>query len=302
MCDSTAIGKLLEALDQAGGFSELLPAIPGLSARDAFEAADHAEQRGYLTTPAGRNAANHLSTVYNIKLTPTGMEFLKRHRGTVSHQLEGAIPASTVDSSRESRIERRTRFLRAMYEEAQASELVFINGPKVGDELGLLREETDDVMRYWDGEGLIRYVTEEGLIALTHKGIVEIEQALTSPGTATPHFAANTIIIHGDVSGSQIQAGANHSHQTLDALASDSMVLDFVRAMRAAIAEEPMDDPADNVQAEEMIRLIEGELDQPKPNRRLVSAVTRTLRDLSIGMAASGGWASVVALAHQLPH
>jgi hypothetical protein len=303
--DDIAVGKFLEALHQTGGFSELLPMVAGVSAEELFEAADRAEACGYIVGSSQRNAANRLSSIINMTLTARGTTYLERYRAIVSHAGGGPATALDVHSSVESRVLRRTQFMRALYDKSGASESRFVDGPLLGDDFSWPREETDDVMRYWEGEGLIRYIADEGLIAITHQGIVEIEQAMTKPAVATTHFAPNTVIIYGDVNGSQIQAGSTHSSQSQTVEASsgmeDAVLLEFLRAMRAALAAAPLGG-IDHDEAEEMIALVEVELARAEPNNRLVKTVTSALRELSLGMAASGGWAAVVALAHQLPH
>lgn len=304
MLDDVGLGRLLEAVDRLGGFSQLLPPIDGLSPEEVFAAADRAERRGHIEGRPVRSAGGQLIMITDVRLTPSGSTYLQQHRREMSHAPVSTSTSCDLDTSTEARRRRRTQFIQAVYDETGASESTFIDGPRLGDRLGLPRSETDNVMQYWEGEGLIHYVTEEGAIGITHRGVVEFEQAQEDPAVATAHFAPNTIIVYGDVHGSQLQAGSSGASQTLTSKAgtSDEMVSDFLAAMRAAILTDPLPDPADNAQVEEMIALVEVERSQPQPNRRLASATTGALRDVALGMAASGGWTAAVALAHQLPH
>lgn len=307
MTEDLYVGRLLEALDRLGGFSEMLPSVEGVSPEDLFEAADRAERRGYIDGRVTRNAAGQLSVIFNVRVTASGSAQLQHHRRTTTHRSKE--PAATPEDlgSTPARRLRRTMFMRAVYEATGSSEVHFVDGPSLGDTFSWPRSETDDIMRYWEGEGLIRYVTEEGAIAITHKGVVEIEEALAQPERATPHFAPNTIVIYGDVHGSQIQAGSPGSPQALTgdigtASTSGDVVAEFLIALRAALAAEPLTDPGESAEVEEMIDLVEAERNRPGPNRKLAATVTSALRDIALGMAASGGWAGAVALAHQLPH
>lgn len=301
------VGRLLEALDRLGGFSELLPPIEGVSSEETFLAADRAERRRYIEGTITRNAAGQLSVIFDVRVTASGTAQLQYHRRMMAHRSEEASAMPDLDKSTHARRLRRTMFMRAVYDATGGSEVRFIDGLSLGDGLGWPRPETDDVMRYWEGEGLIRYVTEEGAIAITHKGVVEIEEALGQPERATPHFAPNTIVIYGDVHGSQIQAGSPGSFQTVTgdvgtAGTSEDVVAEFLTVLRAALVAEPLADPGENAEVEEMIVLVEAERARPEPNRKVAATLTGVLRDIALGMTASGGWAGAVALAHQLPH
>jgi hypothetical protein len=79
-------------------------------------------------------------------------------------------------------------------------------------------------------------------------------------------------------------------------------VAEFLTALRAALAAEPLTNPGESAEVKEMIALVEAERTRSEPNRKLATTLTSALRDIALGMAASGGWAGAVALAHQLPH
>jgi hypothetical protein len=191
-----------------------------------------------------------------------------------------------------------------MYEASGASEAKFVDGVKLGENLHLVTQDTDDVMRYLEGEGLLRFVTAEGLIAITHQGVVEIEQALEHPEAATEHFAPGTIVINGDVVGSQIQTGGTQSPQTMtiDYGTDVAFIANFLSAMTTAMALTPLTSPEDNRQAELMIALLEAQLRRSEPDKGLTKPLLRALRDFSLAMAGSGAWVAVVEIAHQLPH
>ena len=302
MPNDVALGKLLEAVHQSGGFCESLPPIAGVTNEQVVDAAERAEQLGYISVPAGRNAAGHLIAIYNVRLNRAGTEFLVRYRVLASHADEKARLVPALDSSIEGKTSRRAEFMSAVYEKSKGSEAVVINGPELGDQFGWPRGETDDVMRYWHGERLIRYVAEEGLIEITHQGIVEIEQAAANPARPTTHFRPNTIIFHGDVIGSQIQAGTTDSSQAITSGIDVMQLTEFLIAMKAAMSVEPLPNPDENSEAQSLIALVETQLARAEPRTGLVKSAVTVLRDFSIGMAASGAWAGVVPLAHQLLH
>jgi hypothetical protein len=201
-------------------------------------------------------------------------------------------------------VQRRTQFIHRIYEEAQGSEAKVIDGPQAGDTFGWPRQETDDVMRYWEGEGLIRYVAEEGAICLTHGGIVEIERAGSNPEVATPHFAPHSVIIVENMNNSQIQTGTIGSTQASSSWAGvdDDTIREFLRTFRSALIESPLSNSEDGEEVAQLLTLADEELQRELPNKRHLRSLLGSLREVALGMAGSGAWTAVVALAHQLPH
>lgn len=101
-----------------------------------------------------------------------------------------------------------------------------------------------------------------------------------------------------------MQAGSPGSSQTLTgdsgtAGASEDIVAEFLTALRSALVAEPLTDAGESADVEEMIALVEAERTRLEPNRKLAATFTSGLRDIALGMAASGGWAGAVALAHR---
>jgi hypothetical protein len=294
--------RLLSALDELGGFSKLIPRVDDLSPEAAFITADRAEQLGYISTPAVRNAANRLSIAYDINLTSRGREYLIEGLRGLSHAANSDNQSGDAASTLESRSIQRASFAKAVFDESDRSETHFVDGVRLGTSLGLTPRTTDDIMRYLEGENLIRFVAAQGLIAITHRGIVEIEQALLNPQKATEHFESGTIVIHGNISGSQVQIGVQ-SHQLISAEKIDHSLLEtFVATMRAALITAPLPDEVDNDEAMQSIELIEVQLARPNSNNRVTMRLLSRLVDFAYAMAASGAWAGVVELAKQLSH
>lgn len=89
---------------------------------------------------------------------------------------------------------KRFQFLRHLYEATEGDELAFVNDQELGNELGFTRDETDQVVRYLEGEHLIETVTFGGNISITHQGIVEVEKALSKPDQPTQYFPPVNVI------------------------------------------------------------------------------------------------------------
>ena len=110
-------------------------------------------------------------------------------------------------------------FLKYLYDTTGGSTLRYIPLPDVAQALGVTLEEAADVLRYLLGEKLITNVTGPS-VALTHRGVVEVEAKLTEPNTPTQHFPMNVINI-GQAFNSPIQQGTVGSTQLVSFSSTD---------------------------------------------------------------------------------
>lgn len=85
----------------------------------------------------------------------------------------------------------------------------------IGKELGLDEAETNRIVQYLNGEYLVVPRALGGTIGISHRGVVEIEDALSNPERATTYFppVVNIIQVQGDVVSSQIQQATLASQQ-----------------------------------------------------------------------------------------
>src|SRR6185437_4570001 len=93
-------------------------------------------------------------------------------------------------------------------------------------------------------EGLLERVAFQGVIAITHHGVKEIEQARREPEKRTTHFPPINVIHIGQMTGSQIQQGTHDSVQqmsqsmTPEQITAVSRWLDAVRGAELGVAAE----------------------------------------------------------------
>jgi hypothetical protein len=289
-------------LEQRGGYLQTLVPIDDLSPETAYEAAQRAAMLGFATTPA-RSGANGLPiNLFDVRITPAGQRHLQQHRRTSPHLvIPAAPPAQHLDTSLAARTARRNQFMTTVYEESECSESNVMNGFSIGTGLGWPYQETSDVMQYWEGERLIHFVAEEGAIVITHRGIVEVEGARNNPAQPTQHFPPYSVIFQGDVTNSPVQIGTVDSTQTVITKTgmSDELLTEFLAAVEAAMALAPLTQTA-NSDVAEMIGEVRAQLERPEPNTAWIKAPVNAPREITIGMAASGGWALAVELAHKL--
>lgn len=132
--------------------------------------------------------------------------------------------------------ENRFKFLNRLYEITDGHRMATENAFKLGQELGFSEEEADNIVGYLDGEGLIECRTIDGEISISHRGVLEIEQAHRRPEKETEHFPPRVSIINiGTVKNSQIQQGTinSHQHQTISSSADiEAIILELLACLK----------------------------------------------------------------------
>jgi hypothetical protein len=195
----------------------------------------------------------------------------------------------------------RFAFLMAVYEDAEARMNAYVAKDKVATKLGFDRTFTDAIVMYLADEGLLEWVAQ-GFIQLTHSGINEIEEVLTTRTEPTEHFPAYVVAqnyIHiGSMQGSQqIQQGTQGStqaQQSFDVEALRSLVAEIRHATGTS---ELSNDQAREVDAE--LATVEAQLGSPRPKASIIRESLSTVRAIFEGGAGSALGAGVKAAA---PH
>ena len=80
----------------------------------------------------------------------------------------------------EKKQDQRRRFLRGLYEATNGNRLAFVNAGEIGASLGLTPAETENVLAYLGGEGLVKRATLGGVANITQEGIQEAERAMVA--------------------------------------------------------------------------------------------------------------------------
>ncbi len=113
------------------------------------------------------------------------------------------------------RHENRLKFIKQLYEATGGSteKSAGVNAFEIGKAIGVPDEVTRAIIRYLLDKNLIDSPFGASQFKLTHRGLVETEQAILNPGQATEHFpATNPVHVH-EAPGSQIQQATGGSSQ-----------------------------------------------------------------------------------------
>jgi hypothetical protein len=189
---------------------------------------------------------------------------------------------------------KRFRFLHRLYEVTEGSEQAFVNFQQLGDELGFSHAETDKIDDYLRGEGLITHVSLGGSISITHRGIIEVEAALSKPDEPTTYFPAVNIVHVEQMIDSQIQQGTNQSSQVLTFSTNDlEAIAKFIDNMKGQLDELKLDE---EIQAEAIsdIETLETQIKSPRPKHAIIKECMLSLRRILEDVAGNAAAAMLI--------
>src|SRR5659263_182006 len=114
---------------------------------------------------------------------------------------------------------KRFMYLNAMYEKTDGDKNEHVDMYELGEDIKFTRELTEKVVDYLIDEGLLEYAALNGIISITHYGVVNIEDALSSPTTETHYFPPVVNIMNvNTMIGSQVPV--SYTHLTLPTIYS----------------------------------------------------------------------------------
>jgi hypothetical protein len=182
---------------------------------------------------------------------------------------------------------KRFQYLKKLYDTTEGSELAGVNFQQLGDELGFSHSETDRIEEYLVGEGLIEHVSLGGEIGITHRGVVEVESALSKPDEPTTYFPPVNYIHVEQMIGSQIQQGTNQSSQVLTYSTNDiEAIAKFVADLKARLPDLKLDAET-QAEAESDTETIEAQIKSPRPKHAIIKECLLSLR--KVLESAAGG-------------
>lgn len=194
----------------------------------------------------------------------------------------------------------RLRFMRLLYEVTDGDEIATVDMRQIGGELELSEQQTAHLVQYLIGEGLAKWAAMGGFVRITHRGVVEMEQSLSTPTQATEHFPPAINVIHvQSMVGSQIQQGTIQSSQSITSAQPDEVeaVRKFVSRVRAMETELGLSaDAKQDLDAE--IATLEAQTNSRSPKRSVFRAVAESVGNI---LKSAPAQAAAVELAKDLP-
>jgi len=165
--------------------------------------------------------------------------------------------------------ERRFNLLHKLWEVTGGDEYRGVDMWELGNDLGFTREDVENVVQYLQGEGLLQHLAL-GVIGITHRGVVEIEDALQHPEGATTYFPPVNIINIHHMEGSQIQQGTSASSQIASfGIANSDELARFLQRLRGEIPNLSLE-PDDHSELHAEISTVEAQIASPRPKRHII--------------------------------
>ncbi len=161
------------------------------------------------------------------------------------------------------------------------------------------------ILNYLANENLIKvFRIHAGLpatIQITHKGVLEVEKALSDPKSETEHFAPNITITNniGSMVNSSLQQATSNSQQSLTFLngSDKSIFINYLSDLKKEVeklSSKLNDEQNQDVAAE--LSTIDSQMQSSKPKKTIISSSLETLSDILKGAAGSGTWELITAM------
>lgn len=185
----------------------------------------------------------------------------------------------------EEKRKRRFIYLNALYEKTDGDTLKHISMFDLGRGIGFSDEETQKVVNYLIGENLLEIVDFQG-IAISHYGVVNVEEALSSPEEETHYFppVVNVMNVHTMI-GSQIQQGTIGSSQVITLSSEDLLSLQqLVKELLEKLPELDLSDSARR-EMEAEAKTINSQVSSPNPKQSIIKESISSIKTILEGAA-----------------
>ena len=167
--------------------------------------------------------------------------------------------------------EKRFKFLNLLYKKSSGDKFKSFSEKDLGRELGFQEQEIDQISQYLVGENLISIEAYGGIIAITHLGVKEVENALSNPEQSTQYFppAVNIINIQ-HMEGSQLQQGTISSNQIGSFQLQNTNNIDkFLKALKEVLPSLNLEEE-DTSEINSDITTIEAQLSSSRPKNGFI--------------------------------
>lgn len=152
---------------------------------------------------------------------------------------------------------------------------------QISDILGLNENSARVIVQYLSNEGLLEITTHgfnvpryvDASLYIKHKGVIEVEQALSQPESPTPHFPASVVnyINVGTMTNSNIAQASTDSNQNIDLSSNTKQdISEILNALKEFLDKpEIQQEQRDELRSD--ISTIQSQLDSPKPKMGILS-------------------------------
>lgn len=182
---------------------------------------------------------------------------------------------------------KRFQYLNKLYELSGGSAKKISNMFEIGKELGFDETSTKNIVYYLKDEGLIKIIVQGGGIAITHSGVLEVEEAFSHPDTPTQHFPPNNIIFVGQMTNSQIQQSSPEARQivTFNGIKYKELE-ELIQSLQESLDSLGLD-PQKSLDLQAQIKTMELQMSTSTPNSIILSESLHSIRRIVEGAVSS---------------
>ncbi len=184
----------------------------------------------------------------------------------------------------------RFKMLEKLYMESGSSENIIFNIHDIGKDLKFTPDLNKITYQYLVGENLIKFRALGGFASITHYGVIEYENAISSPEKESRYFPpaniVNNILHIESISSSQVQVGSNGSTQIMNDNAEFSDLKKWIVELEKTLIEDASELPQTQSIKEEL-ESIKALLSAKEPNKKYIRMALNTIKDIIIGITAN---------------
>jgi len=171
----------------------------------------------------------------------------------------------------EEKQKQRFLFLNKLYSLVNGKQNSPVNMYEIGKSVGFDSDTIDNIVGYLEGEGLVNNMgfggTISGLVAITHKGVREVDQAHENPNSPTSKFPAQITYVAGDYytmgdvgPNARVQQGRQQTWtETLNAIPnSDTLKEQFEKIIEEISQDNTLDEDEKSISQEKTEAIVKG--------------------------------------------
>lgn len=203
-------------------------------------------------------------------------------------------------STLEKTLQLRFLFMETLYQYTQGDRHKFTDLDAIAASLGLTRDHVIPAANYLEDEGLIKFMSDQGHIALTHAGVKEVEQALSDPKKPTTHFPPFNLIHIEHMTQSQIQQGTVGGVQQITQVVTpgeSDAIKTFLTSLEAVKLELNLTAEAE-AELEAQVATIEGQMKSANPRRSILKEAGSAVVEI---LSSAPGRAAIEELLKRVP-
>lgn len=181
----------------------------------------------------------------------------------------------------------RYTFLKKVYKLSNADVYEILDMWDVGSNCGLSRNQTSNVFNYLAGEGLVKSMAIGGGFSITHKGIKQIEKAVSNPNVKTQYFPPINIINIGHMEHSQVQQNTESSNQiNIDSFTGYDELKRFLSDVREKLSSINLEED-DRQEIESDISTLDSQIKSSRPKNKIIHESLGSIKRILESVAGS---------------